>query len=253
MDIELHLRHAQANDALEQMRWHLCARSRLYNTKDCDVHGQCYNTRARTYINTLQDKINSDAAQYCIVYKALLALDPGDSLKWQRVLRPLEESDIRAMKERLESESEGNRVLPWIWRMAGFCGMEDEGEDELEGAYAGLLLAQSVLITCTAMRIEWCQARAQAHPWSKECQLLEEKMRRVIDFFNWHAWWWLQKAEESIWDSALSAVACSAQHNKGCQAYARRQAAIRLAILHHCADSWRCVPEYLRHGAQSEG
>lgn len=145
-DIELRLRHAQANDALEQMRRHLRARSRLYNVKDRDVRGQRYNTRARTYINTLQDKIDSDAARYRLAHQALLALDPRDTEKWQKALRPLEATDVRAMKERLDNETEGTRTLPWIWRTAGFSGsgaVEDEEEDELEGMLSPLSLPLS--------------------------------------------------------------------------------------------------------------
>ena len=138
---ELRLRHAQANDALEQLRRHLRARTRLYNVKDRDVRGQRYNTRAMTYIKTLQDKIDSDTARYRAAHQALLILDPGDSEKWQKVLRPLEDTDIRPMKERLDNETEGTRTLPWIWRTAGFSGSgEDEEENELEGAYTIHLL-----------------------------------------------------------------------------------------------------------------
>ena len=138
--IELRLRYAQANDALEQMRRHLHVRTRLYNVKDRDVRGQQYNMRARTYINTVQDRISADVACYCLARQALLVLDPGDKEKWQRTLHPLEPTDIQSMKERLDNETEDTWRLPWIWRTAGFSGVDDEDEDELEGAYATLLL-----------------------------------------------------------------------------------------------------------------
>ncbi|KAH9839463.1 uncharacterized protein C8Q71DRAFT_677862, partial [Rhodofomes roseus] len=224
--IELRLRYAQANDALEQMRRHLRARSKLYNVKDRDVRGQRYNTRSRTYINTVQDKIDADAARYRAAHKALLVLDPKDSLAWMKVLRYLGPDDVRGMKERLEKESEGKRVLPWIWRTTGFRGGDDEDEDDLE-----------------AVRIEWCQARARAHRFNEECDLLEEEMRRVVDFWNWQAWWWLHKADEAVWDASSSPVGCSPQHAEGRTAYARRQADIRLAMMAKVAKNWQCVPE----------
>lgn len=248
--IELRLRHAQANDALEQMRRHLRARSRLYNVKDRDVRGQRYNTRARNYISTLQAKVDSDKAQYRLAYRALLALDPADTMKWQKVLRTLEDNDVRGMKEQLDGESEGTRRLPWIWRTTGFCGTEDEDEDELEGAMLALRYGWNVLMFFAAVRIEWCKARARAHRWSEECELLEEEMRRVIDFFDWQASWWRQKAEEATWDPSTLQKASSSQHNEGRRAYARRQAGIRLAMLQRCVESWKCVPEYLGCGAQ---
>ncbi|KAH9828984.1 uncharacterized protein C8Q71DRAFT_718824 [Rhodofomes roseus] len=231
--IELRLRYAQANDALEQMRRHLRARSKLYNVKDRDVRGQRYNTRSRTYINTVQDKIDADAARYRAAHTALLVLDPKDTLAWMKVLRYLGPEDVRGMKERLEKESEGKRVLPWIWRTTGFCGGDDEDEDDLE-----------------AVRIEWCQARARAHRFNEECDLLEEEMRRVVDFWNWQAWWWLHKADEAVWDASTSPVGCSPQHAEGRLAYARRQADIRLAMMTKVAKNWQCVPECLDSGAK---
>ncbi|EPS93480.1 hypothetical protein FOMPIDRAFT_39266, partial [Fomitopsis schrenkii] len=54
--IEGRLRHAQANDALDQLRRHLRARSQLYNTKKRDVRGQRYNTRSQTYINIRENR-----------------------------------------------------------------------------------------------------------------------------------------------------------------------------------------------------
>ena len=142
---ELRLRHAQANDALEQLRRHLRARTRLYNVKDRDVRGQRYNTRARTYISTLQEKINADAARYRTAHQALLLLDPGDPDTWQKVLWPLEDIDIRFMKEHLDNEMEGTWTLPWIWRTAGFLGggVDEEEENELEGAYTIPLLCSN--------------------------------------------------------------------------------------------------------------
>lgn len=106
------------------------------------------------------------------------------------------------------------------------------------------------LTSRSAVRIEWCQARARAHRWSEECKLLEEEMRRVIDFFGWQASWWLGKADDSNWDHTAPMQACSPQHIEGRQAYARRQAASRFSMIKLCAKTWQCVPEYLGYGAQ---
>ena len=103
---------------------------------------------------------------------------------------------------------------------------------------------------CTALRIEWCKARARAHRWSEECELLEEEMRHVIDFFHWQAGWWLDKVKDAAWDHMGPLHASSAQHTEGRQAYARRQAAIKSSMAQLCTESWKCVPEYLGYGAQ---
>lgn len=136
--IERRLRQAQANDALDQLRRHLRARSQLYNTKKRDVRGQRYNTRSQTYLKSISDKIAADAARYRAAYAALAALDPKNEHGWQRSLCLLKPEDIRAMTERGLGESEGLRTLSWIWRTSGAPGGgdgRDDSEEDLEGEY----------------------------------------------------------------------------------------------------------------------
>lgn len=64
LDSEYRLRVAQAHDILNNLRRHLRLRSHLYNFKDRFVRGQRPNTRARSVINTCQDKIDADVAAY---------------------------------------------------------------------------------------------------------------------------------------------------------------------------------------------
>jgi hypothetical protein len=46
----------------------------------------------------------------------------------------------------------------------------------------------------TALRIEWCKARARAQRWSEEVRLLLEEMRRILEFLNWRATFWETRA-----------------------------------------------------------
>ncbi|KAH9921598.1 uncharacterized protein B0H18DRAFT_956557 [Fomitopsis serialis] len=98
-EIERRLRHAQANDTLDQLRRHLRARSHLYMVKDRDVRGQRYNTRSQTYIKTVEARVQADAARYRVAHSALLAMDPPDEHGWQKYFRPLEQNDVRGMKD----------------------------------------------------------------------------------------------------------------------------------------------------------
>ncbi|TFY55987.1 hypothetical protein EVJ58_g7906 [Rhodofomes roseus] len=224
LDIERRMRLAQANDSLEQMRRHLRARTKLFNIKDRDVRGQRYNTRSRTYIDTIQAKIDADAERYRRAHAALLTIDPEDTGLWQKALRFLNRSDIRAMHQGLDDETEGRKTLSWIWRTSGTLGRDDDEDDQ------------------EAVRIEWCKARARAMRWDEECDLLEEEMRRVRAFFKWHVDWWMDQVRED-WDAA---VGCTAEHAEGRRAYAHRQADLRRALLDYCTHAWRNIPEYLQ-------
>ena len=51
-----------------------------------------------------------------------------------------------------------------------------------------------MLLICTDyfidLRVEWLRCRARAARWKEEIQLLEEEMRRSIEFCRWSASWW---------------------------------------------------------------
>jgi hypothetical protein len=51
------------------------------------------------------------------------------------------------------------------------------------------------LWTGSQVRVEWCKARARAMHWSEEVELLQEEMRRVLQFFGWQATWWDSQRE----------------------------------------------------------
>lgn len=133
--IERRLRNAQAEDALDQLRRHLRARSHLYHVKRRDVRGQRYNTCSQTYIKNINDKISIDAARYRAAYTALSVLDPQNEHGWKRHLHLLNTEDIRSMTEPLSGESEGRRTLSWIWRTTGTLGEDVDKEEDLEGKY----------------------------------------------------------------------------------------------------------------------
>jgi hypothetical protein len=103
-----------------------------------------------------------------------------------------------------------------------------------------IFLADSQFNILTALRIEWCKARARAHRWQEECLLLQEEMRRVKAFFRWKADWWLAKANDVRCEDLAVA--------QGMIAYAHRQRLIREAMLSQCEEAWRFVDMYLKTG-----
>ena len=44
------------------------------------------------------------------------------------------------------------------------------------------------------LRVEWLKCRARANRWKEEIQLVEEEMRRALEFGRWLQNWWMQRA-----------------------------------------------------------
>lgn len=81
------------------------------------------------------------------------------------------------------------------------------------------------------MRLEWYRARARAHRWTEECQLLIEEMRRILAFYQWHESWWREQAER------ITMV--TEAEREGLIAYAYRQASIRQNMRTICISAWK--------------
>ncbi|KAF8181396.1 hypothetical protein K438DRAFT_1601641, partial [Mycena galopus ATCC 62051] len=67
------------------------------------------------------------------------------------------------------------------------------------------------------IRIKWTKACARADRWHEEVILLEEEMRRVLEYCAWKVKWWE--------DRRNSRTGVSAELAEGLQAYATEQAA----------------------------
>ncbi|KAG2739550.1 hypothetical protein P692DRAFT_201664013, partial [Suillus brevipes Sb2] len=67
--------------------------------------------------------------------------------------------------------------------------------------------------------------------WAEEVELLDEEMRRVLQFLRWHAAWWHEKGRESTLNAA------AAEH-EGLVAYAYRQAQLRHNITDRFEKMW---------------
>jgi len=80
----------------------------------------------------VQEKINSSTVKYCTAHIALTKLSPHvNDDAWLARLLPLNQDDIRPLKEGKEGESEGQRSLSWIWRIVGVGGdSADKGLQE---------------------------------------------------------------------------------------------------------------------------
>ena len=140
---EWRLRHAQANDALNDIRHNLRLRSHLYKFKDSFVRGQRSNTRSRGTIQRVQDKVDTAARKYQIAHAALLSLAPraveavGEHPQWEHVLKWMNvEQDLKSMTEAGYDLKEGRRKLSWIWLTPGVAA-DAEGEEDAESIHDG--------------------------------------------------------------------------------------------------------------------
>ncbi|KIJ04284.1 hypothetical protein PAXINDRAFT_94870 [Paxillus involutus ATCC 200175] len=181
--------------------------------KDRFLRGQGANTRARNCLKNVDAKVSASAAKYRSAYTALRILGPLlGQVGWQSKLRNLGDDDIRSMSDGGE-EGEGRRRLSWIWLL---CECETNADNEP---------------TSSAIRIEWCKARARAHRWAEEVELLFEEKRRTLKYLRWAGNWWYEKAVNmTTTDTTLA---------EGLRAYAGRQAALRRELAQSFEHTWR--------------
>ncbi|KAI0061776.1 hypothetical protein BV25DRAFT_1804969, partial [Artomyces pyxidatus] len=185
-DKELRLRRGQAEDALHQVRRSIRMRIGMIHYKHVHVDGQgvAANTRARTLVSRISDKLRRHVRRYRAAYAALLSLSPdGD---WKVHLRQLREEDIRSAREDERALGEGHRELSWIWRV-----LRPEARDfpEADEETTEEELNDSV-------RVDYVTSKARVDRWEEEIIHLSEEMPRAVRFFRDRARWWRSKVDQ---------------------------------------------------------
>ncbi|KAK0493894.1 hypothetical protein EDD18DRAFT_1041962, partial [Armillaria luteobubalina] len=123
---------------------------------------------------------------------------------WQSQLRVLEDSDVRRISDSAVGAFDMEQGMSWIWYAAHLGDVPGSVNEYL--------------------RIEWCKARAWAHRWREECKLVSADMQHVKHTLDHNANLWLSRAQSGMMGGAFIAT------GEGASAYAKRQAAIRVAI-----------------------
>ncbi|KAG6905388.1 hypothetical protein DXG01_003029 [Tephrocybe rancida] len=233
--VEERLREAHALEALSNLQRQLWTQVFAKKFKDQNASSQGAYTRLRA----LHDQIKN----YNTTQAALLKLrGPGD---WELVYCVLRAADIRSLNEHtvtaqdeeanqhaqmlVDSESgpsseatlptisttqlqtgQGHHTVSWIWINL----MPQELNNDTNGSlHAGI-------------RLEWVTARVQAERWWEEVMLIDEKMRRTLEFTVWKAQWWIEQG--------TSRITSSETLNEGLHAYAAEQAHVE----HHRRAAW---------------
>ncbi|KAJ7024617.1 hypothetical protein C8F04DRAFT_1270161 [Mycena alexandri] len=183
--VEARLRVGETGEALDGLRGGLRIRTATTKFKVRNWSGQRALTRGQG-----------------ILRNALLKLKGHG--EWEKKLRVLTEEDVRALNERaLTAEEqaareqlreagevveeggiaalgdvvtgETHRSLSWIWY----------GTSDLDGADAKLH---------EALRVEWCKAYSRSKRWREDLVLVEEEMRRTIEYGRWAEARWITRS-----------------------------------------------------------
>ncbi|CDO74326.1 hypothetical protein BN946_scf184348.g1 [Trametes cinnabarina] len=260
--IEEDLRSANAFEALEDLRRSLRMRASYNLDKIKNVTGQVPNTRAREKQATVDEAVRDAKQRYREARSALERLrGPGE---WEKMLRPLLDSDVIALNERAlrreelaENErlrelgstvedrgvpltgavqvGEGRRTLSWIWYTGGAqMSPQDDADISLRDA----------------LRVEWAKARARAARWCEQVRLVEEEMRRVIQSTREAAKRWnllrsrrqSQPVTTSSWDEHL---------DEGLRAYADEHCAMEASVADELEAKWQAVRVRAREFVES--
>ena len=144
-DAELLMRDAQLHECLDQVRVLLHVKAGLVMHKNKHFRHQRQNTRARTIIETNDERLQRFADKYRAAREAKIVL--SGTGEWEKTWRVLNDTDIRTMlaeddpvnakvrdadKERQQLLSEGRRVTSWIWMGADKGGVEGSAEESMQ-------------------------------------------------------------------------------------------------------------------------
>jgi hypothetical protein len=213
VNTEKELRFAQLEDALDDLR-----RARRVRRGLIDFHkvqlageGQKTQTKSRGVMQTVQDRIARSFSHYNTARGALLSLDPCGG--WKELYPLLTQADNRGPGKEVEeiSGSDGQYSPSWIWHSGATAISPDEVNDD--------------------MRVEWAQCIARADRWEEEETLLQEEMRRVVQFLEWRSSEWFAKT-----DSRAGTVAPAV--HAGLSAYANKQRSVYHTLATRFCQRW---------------
>ena len=217
---EKELRFGQLQDSLDDLRRTRRIRHGLilFHKVQLAGEGQKTQTKARAAMQTLQDRINKSVRRYRVARNALLRLDPGHD--WQNLYLPLTDADNRGPGKELEEicTSDGQYSQSWIWCSSTTAVSQDEVNED--------------------MRLEWAQCMARAARWEEEVILLQEEMRRAVQFLEWKSQDWFSRVDPRA-DTVSTAV------RAGISAYAKKQGYIFLNLAIRFSQRWHSALAHL--------
>ncbi|KAJ7898155.1 hypothetical protein B0H14DRAFT_3424516 [Mycena olivaceomarginata] len=208
------------------------------------VSGVRAKTRSGTRVANIQAEVDHAANEYRAARAALVALGPRLQRKDNTHLRVLNAADVRGRPsavfgdddrrkkggkrkkkarrmgavdlEAAAEEAEDGMEMLWIWKVDSTTGEDKD------------------LIDNEALWIEWARVRAKAMHYTEETDLLEEEMRRVLQFFQWRGDWWRARV-------GLRAAWQDQTLQEGHASYALKQAAYQDGMRAGFEKQWRAL------------
>ncbi|KAJ7106165.1 hypothetical protein C8R44DRAFT_745254 [Mycena epipterygia] len=184
------MQEANTYAMLENVRQLLLVRTHQCKLNKKHISGVAGGTQARATIQICRGLL---AAR-----RAMVSLAPSlKEVNWKLVLKELLPEDVRGMPNTLfhdpkqkkkkkqktgeePQEPPQPREMSWIWRMG------------MTSLTAAVSISEDAVWQATdeGLRVEGAKTWARAHRWTEEVDLLEDEMRRILVFVEWHTAWW---------------------------------------------------------------
>ncbi|RDB28096.1 hypothetical protein Hypma_001549 [Hypsizygus marmoreus] len=199
--------------------------------------------------NQIEVKVRAAQSGYNVARTALLNL--RGSGNWENVLQPLAPEDIHGMNEQslTQEEHEADSMARELARLGPddvgrlpgivMSGVIERGEGQwnLSWIWYNITTAEVENDVAGSMhqciQVEWAKAHARVQRWTEEVILLDEEMRRALEFGKWKAAWW---EEQANWRECEEDALC-----EGVQAYAYEQADAERHLCHRWEGWWAPV------------
>ncbi|KAG1719727.1 hypothetical protein EDB19DRAFT_1647835 [Suillus lakei] len=199
--LEMSLREGQANDALHNLRIHLCNKAILFRTTVRQAKSQALKTRAWSQVTSVQQAVSLHASIYTKTRKQMMQLEPGqDQLqKYKPLLR--EQLKISTAVGDPNARGQRNESLAWFWSVEVDLGGSDHSWNE------------------EFYRVHWLRAKSLRDRWKEELLVVESEMDWTCNFFLRKAAQWIERMGES-----------SANRLRGHACYSGRQSRMYLLL-----------------------
>ncbi|KAG1722475.1 hypothetical protein EDB19DRAFT_1834998 [Suillus lakei] len=177
--LEMSLREGQANDALHNLRIHLCNKAILFRTMVRQAKSQALKTRAWSQVTLVQQAVSLHASIYTKTRKQMMQLEPGqDQLqKYKPLLR--EQLKISTAVGDPNARGQRNESLAWFWSVEVDLGGSDHSWNE------------------EFYRVHWLRAKSLRDRWKEELLVVESEMDWTCNFFLRKAAQWIERMGES--------------------------------------------------------
>jgi len=182
MQMEIELRTAQANDALQEIRDELGHKYWLYKEKQSHGRiGQKSSTRSWDALKKCGGVIDQHIREYKLAFKALQQLGATGQFKVIKKRHLKLSADITDAKRFNQSHDK----LPWIWRTRTSVDGHSSAKTEESGLGLHFKFVFLCLIYLAVERVCWLRIRARQDRSQEAITTVKEHMGNTVRFFEY--------------------------------------------------------------------